>query len=239
MSAAAKFDGATAHRRSLIGKVHVAKSQLGLDDDTYRQILFDVSGRTSAADCSESHLVAVLKHFEARGFKPKIAASTGGRRAGKTASRAADHPSARKTRALWISLHHLCAIDNPSEKALEAFARRQLKVEQLQWADQALCYKLVEALKAIAERHGWSQGFSGVQAKWDSAAKVRALKIRLCEAILAKLNAQGLAAADWSLTTAAFRLCGIEAGAHDIFSMSVEDLDLCARSLGAKLRAAL
>jgi hypothetical protein len=69
----------------------------------------------------------------------------------------ADHQAAKKARALWLSLWNLGEIRDPSETALEAFARRQLKVERLQWADQGQTYKLIEALKAMAERAGWPQ----------------------------------------------------------------------------------
>lgn len=227
----ATFDPSRQHLRGLIAKVHIAKAQLGLDEDTYRQILFDQTGHMSASDCDEVELEKVVRHFEARGFKPRVVAGKG--KAVGAARRPADHAPARKARAMWISLYHLGAIDNPAERALEAFGARQLKVEALQWADQALCYKLIEALKAIAERHGWSQDMTGHYAKMDARGKIYALKHRLCEAIVAKLKAAGLAGKDWSLRAAAFRLCGLEYGP----SLSVEDLDLCARRLGDKLRS--
>ncbi len=226
----ARFDGASQHRRGLIAKVHVARKQLGLDEDSYRQILADVTGHASAGDCDERQLKAVLGHFESRGFAPRP------RKAGVRP--AADHPSARKARALWISLHQLGAIDNPAEQALEAFARRQLKVSALQWADQSQCYKLIEALKAVAERHGWRQDFTGPLAALDSMSRTRQLKARLCEAILVKLKAADIVPGDWTLADAAFRLCGITLGEGRRLTASVEELDLCARSLGDKLRGA-
>jgi hypothetical protein len=140
---------------------------------------------------------------------------------------------ALKARAMWISLHQLGAIDNPSEQALEAFAKRQLGVEKLQWANQQLGFKLIEALKAIAERHGWHQGaLIGLSAN----GVVRMLKLRLCDAILAKLKAAGLAAEEWNMKTAAFRLLGMESdkGSPDFWdSYAIEAL---AQGLGAKLR---
>ncbi|MFX8708345.1 regulatory protein GemA, partial [Acinetobacter baumannii] len=67
------------------------------------------------------------------------------------------HPMARKARALWISLHKLGVVHNPSEQALEAFAKRQLGCEKLVWARQSDAYRLIEALKSMAERAGWRQ----------------------------------------------------------------------------------
>ena len=69
---------------------------------------------------------------------------------------------------------------NRSESALEAFAARQLHVDRLQWADQAQVYKLIEALKAMAERAGWSQDLSGVPAALQVATLKRRLLLLLC-----------------------------------------------------------
>lgn len=213
------------HRRAMIAKVHLASKQLGLDEDTYRGTLYEVTGRMSAADCTDGDLAALLKHFEAKGFRARPKGP--GRRS------AADHPAARKARALWLSLHSLGAVDNASEQALEAFARRQLKVAALQWADQGQCYKLIEALKAMAERAGWAQG--DYPADTDADARLRILKMRLCDAILVRMKDAGIVPATWRLSDAAWRLCGISAE-YGVYSWSTEDLDRVARSLGAKLR---
>jgi phage gp16-like protein len=219
-SAPARF-ASDPRRRALIGKVHVAKTQLGLDDDLYRGILFDVAGERSAADCTEAQLIALVKHFESRGFSAKA-------RSG--APRPADHPMAGKARALWISLHQLGAIANPSEKALEAFACRQLGVEKLQWANQSQGYKLIEALKAMAQRNGWDQALDGVKPD----AKIVVLKRRLVEAILGKLWQAGLVPLGWDVERTAYEFAGME-GVSLLFS-SASELDVVAAAFGRKLR---
>lgn len=183
MTAAARF-APDSHRRSLVAKVHIARKELGLDEDTYRSVIAKAAqGKESAADCSEKELVAVLDHFKARGFAPKPRAGTAGPR-----QRAADHPSARKARALWISLYHLGAVRNSSEQALEAFATRQLGCQHMQWMRQSDCFRLIEALKAMADRNGWTQrGPAG------EVLTVEQLQEGLCRAILAKLKAVGVA----------------------------------------------
>lgn len=222
---AARFDAPSQHRRSLIAKVHIAKAQLGLADDDYRAVLLRVGGFLSAADCSDADLIAVLKEFEAKGFsaKPKVAA------VGKR--RPADHPSARKARALWISLYQLGAVHNRSEKALEAFAARQLKVERLQWANQGQAYKLIEALKDMAQRAGWDQNLAGVRPE----AGVLVLKRRLVDALLAKLVDATIVPPTWDVPTAAFRLGGVTltGGLH---SWSLLELDVVAKLFGDRLR---
>ena len=147
--------------KSLLAKVHIAKKDLGLDDDTYRDVLEAVTGKRSAAGLDASELDAVLKHFKARGWKPAVVkgGKSGAADSAQTRRRA-DHSVAKKARALWISLHQLGVVENPSEQALEAFAKRQLGVDRLQWADQGQGFKLIEALKRMAQRAGWDQSGS-------------------------------------------------------------------------------
>lgn len=219
----AQFDAPSQHRRSMIAKVHIAKAQLGLSDDDYRGVMLRVTARTSAKDCTDRELEQLLTEFQAKGFRAK---------ARPNGPRAADHPAARKARALWISLHHLGAIDDAGERALEAFARRQLGCDRLQWANQAQVYKLVEALKAIAARHGWDQTVEGIK----PGAVTTILKRRLVEAIVDKLRAADIVPASWSIERTGFELAG--ARQEPLMFLPIEEVDRLAKALGAKLRAA-
>lgn len=172
MSAAAKF-APNPHRRAMVAKVHMARKELGLDEDTYRAALKRVTGKSSAGDMNDGELVRVLDDFKTKGWKAK---------AGRPAPAA--HPVARKARALWISLAQLGVVRDPSERGLESFAKRQLGVERLAWADQSQGYKLIEALKAMAERAGWSQELAGVEPE----AHVAVLKQRLVERLVERLD---------------------------------------------------
>ena len=156
------MSAASPARRGMIAKVHLGAKELGLNEDSRRDLMQRVTGKRSAADCSDGELDAILADYRTKGWKPTaLGGGRPARPAGQAATPyrrpAADHPVARKARALWISLHQLGVVSNRSEKALEAFARRQLKVEALQWADQSQGFRLIEALKAMAERAGWSQ----------------------------------------------------------------------------------
>jgi phage gp16-like protein len=215
------IDPTQQRRRALLAKVHIAKKQLGLADDDYRAIVFQHCGAMSAADATEAQLAALVQHFGQRGFKA-AAKGVPGRRAP-----AVDTPTARKARALWLSLYQLGAVRNASEYALEAFAKRQLGVEYWRWSDQSLSYKLIEALKVMAKRHGWHVG--------DRGATIQGDKSRLLKAILAKLVASGVAHPDWTVSDALFRLTGEEVRAIDL-SVSLEELTRAAQLLGAVLR---
>lgn len=225
MNAYAKMAQTTTsqHRRSLIAKVHVAKKTLGLADDDYRAVLLRVVGHDSAAMLREDQLLAVVQEFERLGFSAAA-------RTPRPGPKRADHPVALKARAIWISLYQLGEIEDASEPALEAFARRQLKVERLQWADQAMGYKLIEALKAMATRAGWDQRLDGIPVH----AKLVVLKRRLVLALLDRMRG-GLIPADWTIERAAFQLAGIQTTSIVLLD-DVQQLDLIARSFAAKLR---
>ena len=217
----ATFDRSAQSRRSMLAKIHIARKQLAMDEDDYRQLLFEETGHASAGDCSEAQLSRVIERLKKLGFKPLP----------KAGKKAATHPMARKARALWISLHHLNVVQNPAEEALEAFARRQLGCTKLNWANQREAYKLIEALKAMALRHGWRQ----TAAHDGHKLSPKELQMHLCEVILAKLKEGGHVPADWYLDVAAKRLCGIDTGATET-GYTAEDYGRLAKALGDKLR---
>ncbi|PAL25500.1 regulatory protein GemA [Sphingopyxis sp. GW247-27LB] len=238
MSAPARktsIDPTQQRRRALLAKVHIAKNQLGLGEDDYRAIVFqhispipieeaseeDIA-LASASKATEAQLAALVQHFGQRGFKA-TAKGVPGRRAP-----AVDTPSARKARSLWISLHQLGAVRNRSEQALEAFACRQLQCDHWRWSDQSMAYRLIEALKAMAKRHGWEVGDG-------RTATLQGSKWRLLKAILAKLVAAGIAHPDWTVPVALFRLTGEEARAIDL-PIDIEAMTRAAQMLGAVLR---
>lgn len=163
-------------RRALLAKIHLGKKDIGLDDDTYRDVLERITGRRSAAECSQPELEAMVEYFKNSGFVPKV---IGGkpdqaRKPRATGPRRADHPAAKKARALWLALADLGVVQDRRESALEAFARRQLGVDRLQWANQGQTYKLIEALKKMAERAGWDQSGSLDEIKDRLAALLEA-----------------------------------------------------------------
>lgn len=216
----ARFDPSTQHRRAMMAKIAIARKQLDMDEDDYRQGLLDLTGKLSAKDCSDAQLDKVVSWLKAKGFKPLPKKGS------------AAHPMALKARAMWISLYHLGVVHNPSEPALEAFAKRQLGCDRLAWARQSEAFRLIEALKNMAQRGGWVQHDIATQKPLGPIA----LQAQLCQAILAKLKACGTVPAEWALHDALWRLCGIEnvrAGAW-----TPEDYGRAAAALGAKLREA-
>jgi phage gp16-like protein len=200
----------------------MARTDLDFDDGDYRALLERVTGLVSSTAMNIGQLGKVLDEFARLGWSPRVS------QAGKPARkpRAADHPTAKKARAMLISLGLLGAIRDTSEGALEAFASRQLGTDRLQWADQAQVYKLIEALKAIATRHGWDQSVAGL------SAPIWTLKLRLCEAILRRLIAAGGERPETTIATVAADRLGV---AGNVLELNERQLEAIAAYLGTAL----
>jgi phage gp16-like protein len=212
-------------RRVMIAKLHVAKKQLNMADDDYREFLERGTGKRSAADLSHGELAAALAEMKRLGFTeaPKSA---------RPAGKGSFTPAASKARAMLISLGLMGVIRDSSEKALEAFARRQLGVDKLAWADQAQVYKLIEALKAIANRNGWNQSTEGL------ADPVWTLKLRLCEAIIDRLIDAGIVPVGTALgELAAEVLHDDDSLSRPVMMLTERQLETIAAALGARLKA--
>lgn len=135
------------NRNNQLAMIHIAKKQLGLDDDTYRDIVRLVSnGReSSAGELDYAERNKLLEHFKSRGFKNAPAKNA------KTRPLATDDQS-KMIRGLWIELFNLDAIDNSSEAALAAFVKRQSGVNASQWLNSYQASQVIESLKKWVAR---------------------------------------------------------------------------------------
>jgi len=141
---------ADAGRARLIKLVHVARRDLEragtLDEPGYRDILRAASGggHDSAAAMSYADLKAALERLKRAGFKVRKPAGSRSMTV---------NPDASKVRALWLFLHAIGAVRDPSEQALAAYVRRTVKVDDLRWAHGEDSTLLIETLKMWAMRY--------------------------------------------------------------------------------------
>jgi Protein of unknown function (DUF1018) len=138
----------------LIAKLNVAKKQLGLDEDTYRDALETATGKRSVKAMSEAERLRALAHFEARGFNGRVTRRPGGdlKLTGRYAG---------KLQALWIAGWNLGLVRNRDDKALLAFVKRQTGIDHTRFLrDGEDAMKAIEALKAWLAREGvaWHHG---------------------------------------------------------------------------------
>lgn len=144
---------------SALAKIHVAKKQLGLDEDTYRAVLVRAGGQASAKGMSEAQLGRVLEEFKRLGFKPTVKAASNGRR------KALEGKFAPKLQALWIAGWNLGIVRNRDDKALLAFVKRQTGLDHTRFLHHPEdAARAIEALKGWLAREGgvdWSPPANG------------------------------------------------------------------------------
>lgn len=152
MKSAARTTANQDARQRLIRLIHVGKRELGLDDDVYRALLMGSVQKDSTSAMSVPELERVLERMKRSGFKVRVksARPPAQSRPGRPL---AQYPEARKVHALWLFLHQLGAVKNPSEEALAAYVKRIAKVDALQWTNGNQTEALIETLKKWAMRY--------------------------------------------------------------------------------------
>lgn len=135
----------TNNRQTLLRLIHAAKKKLSMQDDSYRAILLQIGGKTSAAELSDAKLEQVLAHMKKCGF---VVQAKGSKRA------LADDAQSTKIRALWLALADAGVVHNRSETALAAFVKKMTGVEALQWLSSAQASRVIEHLKKWQTRAG-------------------------------------------------------------------------------------
>ncbi|EIG1272418.1 TPA: DUF1018 domain-containing protein [Salmonella enterica subsp. enterica serovar Panama] len=134
-------------RDKLISTIHVAKRELRLDEDTYKDALRTATGKISCRDMTLAELSKALAAFKKRGFKIR---SKPQNRALKPATVTA------KIRAIWRLMHVQGFLGSDSEAALNAWVRKQtapqnggVGVANYQWLERepALASDVLERLK--------------------------------------------------------------------------------------------
>lgn len=137
-----------------LAAIHVARKQLGLDEDTYRALALRVTGKSSASAMSEGERGRLLEEMRRQGFKP--------------ARKDLEGPFAAKLQALWIAGWNLGVFRDRSDAALLSFVRRQAHIDHTRWLlDGEEAAKVVDALKAWMTREAgvnWSTSLE--RAKW-------------------------------------------------------------------------
>lgn len=99
-----------------LAKIHIAAQQLGLDDSTYRDMLWSIGRVRSAGQLDAAGREAVLEHLRSCGFHDAHP---------RTKRRYPPGSQAAKILHLWISLAEAGAIHDSSDRALRVFVLRQ------------------------------------------------------------------------------------------------------------------
>lgn len=134
-------------RNRELAMIHIAKVQLGMDDETYRSMLFTVARVNSAKELDFKGRKDVLDHLKSRGFNSTPA------RGAKSNRPLASDPVSKKIRKLWILLAQAGAINDSSEKALNSFVKKHTGIDSLDWLDSHQAHQVIEVLKKWLSRY--------------------------------------------------------------------------------------
>lgn len=131
-------------RRAQIAKIHLAATQLGLDDDLYRELLRRVTGKDSTVRMTVGERDQVISELRRLGFTGTK--KTDGSAAFPGRPETVDGtPMLQKVEAL------LAEAGRPWSYAL-AVAKRMFKVERLEWLTGDQLHRLIAALQIDANR---------------------------------------------------------------------------------------
>lgn len=126
------------YRRAELAKIHLAKKALGLDDDTYRDVLWAVCRVKSSADLDSQGRVKLIKHFESLGFRATR------KKAPKT--------SGRMTSDQMGKIEALLADAGRPWGYAHGMARQMFKRDRLEWITVGEARKLIAALEYDAQK---------------------------------------------------------------------------------------
>lgn len=132
-------------RRVALAKIHIAKKELAMTDDSYQALLLRLTGKESAQTLSLLDLERLLAEFKRLGWQAKP-------RKKKQVTEDWRMPRIRLIKRLWLWLHQHGQVHDPSDSALLSFCQQHMQAAQLLWADSAELNKCVEALKSWQRR---------------------------------------------------------------------------------------
>ncbi len=122
--------------------LHVAKTRLELDDETYRDLLEDEAGVRSARELDAQGFRTVLRRLERLGFHPLHREGSRPERPGMASWAQIDY-----LRGLWRRY-----TGQDDERGLDTWLRKQCGVSDPLRLDRAGAHKALVALKAMVAR---------------------------------------------------------------------------------------
>ena len=168
-----------------LAKIHVAKKQLDMDEDAYRDMLQRTVGQRTSKGLSDAQCGKVLEEFRRLGFPSTSSGQARSTSSGQAPRRKLEGKYAAKLQALWIAAWNLGITRSRDDAALIAFVRRQTGIDHVRFVrDQDDATKAIEALK------GWMTREAGVD--WNTAkhfpahAKLPGFRIALAQFAILK-----------------------------------------------------
>lgn len=145
-----------------LAAIHVANKQLGMDEDTARDLYQRVTGKRSLRQMNDREHQRIVEEQRRQGFKPAVNGLQG--------------PFAKKLQALWIAAWNLGIVRDRHDAALLSFVKRQTGIEHTRFLlDGDDAAKAVDALKAWMTREAgvdWGQSVNTTEWLRSPGAKI-------------------------------------------------------------------
>lgn len=143
-------------RQADLAKIHIARKDLGLDEDVYRMIIKRVTHdkKSSSAKLNPLERTALLNEFRRLGWKPER------RKYSPRSFHKEKHQKSMidKIRALWIQMHKEGVTDSGTEKALGQYCMRMVQKHSPDWLTREQQPRVLESLKQWRKRV-WKQWY--------------------------------------------------------------------------------
>lgn len=124
----------TQDRKGLIAKIHIGKSQLQMDNDSYRALLYRTAKKNSCTEMTVIELEAALKEMKRLGFVPSR------KETGKK-------PNVAKSKTAVLSkIEAILADLRLSWSYAEGMAKQMFGREKIEWLNVIETQKLLQAL---------------------------------------------------------------------------------------------
>ena len=171
------------HRNRELAKIHLGKKFLAWDDETYREVMYRVTGQRSAGDLDRAGRHKLLDYMKGQGFaaKPETKAGTARNKilagiipeqesaahpdpfdAVKAAIevKEGEKPQVVLIDALWADLAKRGAFRHGIHASLPTFMERSLHIHVSHpiFCTPEDCNKIIEALKSWLRRHVKQKG---------------------------------------------------------------------------------
>lgn len=128
------------NRATVLARIHIAKKELALDEETYRAMLVAAVGKDSCANMHISELYKVIEHLKQRGYKP-------------TARKYGKRPNpAKPNKALMGKVEALLADNGLHWNYAHSMAKHMFNVEKVDWLSADQLWRVVAALEKQARR---------------------------------------------------------------------------------------
>lgn len=128
------------NRKNLIAKIHIGKTQLKLDEETYRQLLQGITGKASCALMTLSELTQVLNALKRRGFQVQ-------------AKRNQTRPTPREDKAKYLAkITALLATHQLPTSYADSIAKKAFNIDFVHWLEPWQLKKVIQMLAVYDKR---------------------------------------------------------------------------------------